>query len=59
MQEGHHLPVRVPIRVEGAHVVHFLEVDIGEDQFVVAAVDHGGAIRAGKDIGGGERTEGP
>lgn len=52
-------PVRIAIRVEGTHVVDFLEVDIGEDQFVVAAVDDSGAVRASKDVGGRKRTESP
>lgn len=52
-------PVRITIRIEGTHVVDFLEVDIGEDQFVVAAVDDSGAVRASKDVGGRKRTESP
>lgn len=52
-------PVRIPIRVEGTHVVDLLEVDIGKDQLVVAAVDDSGAVRASKDVGGRKRTESP
>lgn len=52
-------PVRIPIGVEGTHVVHLLQVDVGEDQLVVAAVDDGGAVRAGEHIGGGQGAESP
>lgn len=52
------VPVRVALRVERAHVVHLLEVDVREDQFVVAGVDDGRSVRAGEHIGCGERAEG-
>lgn len=52
-------PVRVSIGIEGAHVVDLLEVDVGEDQLVVAAVDDGGAVGAGKHVGGGQGAECP
>lgn len=58
-RQGAGSPVGIPIRVEGTHVVHLLQVDIGEDQLVVTAVDDGGAVRAGKHIGGGQRAESP
>ena len=52
-------PVRIAVRVKGTHVVHLLEVDVGEDQLVVAAVDDSGPVRASEDVGGGKRTESP
>lgn len=52
------VPVRVALGVERAHVVHLLEVDVREDQFVVAGVDDGRSVRAGEHIGCGERAEG-
>lgn len=52
------VPVRVALGVEWAHVVHLLEVDVREDQFVVAGVDDGRSVRAGEHIGCGERAEG-
>ena len=51
-------PVRVALRVERAHVVDLLQVDVGEDQLVVGGVDDGGAVGAGEDVGGGHGTEG-
>lgn len=58
-RQGAGSPVRIAIRVEGAHVVHLFQVDVGEDQLVVTAVDDGGAVGAGKHVGGGERAESP
>lgn len=52
-------PVGIPVGIEGAHVVDLLEVDVGEDQLVVAAVDDGGAVGAGEHIGGGQGAERP
>ncbi|RUS91295.1 hypothetical protein EGW08_000909, partial [Elysia chlorotica] len=51
------VPVWISVRVEWAHVVHFLEVDIGEHQLVVAAVDHSRPVRAGKHVCRGHRAE--
>ncbi len=52
------VPVGVSLGVERAHVVDLLQVDIGEDQLVVAGVDDGGPVGAGEHVGGGERAEG-
>lgn len=52
------VPVGISLRVEWAHVIHFLQVDIREDQFVVAGVDDGRSVGAGEHIGCGERAEG-
>lgn len=52
-------PIGISVGIEGAHVVDLLEVDVGEDQLVVAAVDDGGAVGAGKHVGGGQGAECP
>lgn len=52
------VPVGVSLGVERAHVVDLLQVDVREDQFVVAGVDDGGPVGAGEHVGGGERAEG-
>lgn len=52
------VPIRVALGVERAHVVDLLEVDVREDQFVVAGVDDGRSVRASEHIGCGERAEG-
>ena len=54
----HHPPVGVALRVERAHVADLLQVDVGEDELVVAAVDDGGPVGAGEDVGRGEGAEG-
>ena len=51
-------PVWIALRVERAHVVDLLQVDVGEDQLVVGGVDDGGAVGAGEDVGGGHGAEG-
>lgn len=42
--------VRVASRIKGAHVVDLLEVDIREDELIVARVDDRRSIGAGKDV---------
>jgi len=51
------IPVGVGVGVERAHVVHLLQVDVREDELVVAGVDHGRPIRAGKHVRCGQGTE--
>ena len=51
-------PVWVSLRVERAHVVDLLEVDVGEHQLVVGGVNDGGPVGAGKHVGGGQWVEG-
>lgn len=58
-RQGAGSPVGIPIRVEGTHVVHLLQVDVGENQLVVTAVDDSGAVRAGEHVGGGQGAESP
>ncbi len=55
---GQSQTVGVSLGVERAHVVDLLQVDVREDQFVVAGVDDGGPVGAGEHVGGGERAEG-
>ena len=45
-----HLPVGIAFRVERTHVADLLEVDIGEDQFVITGVDDGRSVGTCKDI---------
>ena len=58
LQLGLDSPVWIALRVERAHVVDLLQVDVGEDQLVVGGVDDGGAVGAGEDVSGGHGAEG-
>jgi len=44
------LPVGITFGVEWTHVANLLQVDIGEDQFVVAGVDDGRSVGTRKDV---------
>lgn len=52
-------PVGVALRVQWAHVIDLLEVDVGEDQLVVGGINDGGSVGAGEDVGSGQGSEGP
>jgi len=45
--------VFVRLSVEGAHVLHLLQVDVAEDQLLVAAVDDGGPVAACEHVAHG------
>jgi len=51
------LPVGITFRVEWTHVADLLQVNVGEDEFVITGVDDGRSVRAREHVGCRHRTK--
>ena len=51
------IPVRVTLRIERTHIIDLLQINVGENEFMIAGIDDRRTIGTREDVGRGQRPE--